>query len=191
MSTKYFVWKYPVKDIKNPEWVEVTGAEFYRIVKQENAKPEKTRFFKLIDDGADQDMDISVFETTKADFIRWNKEYCKKYRKRKMQAAHKRVFVSMDIFVGDDEDFTYHDIIPDESVSVEEKSEHELLLDKLLAIVETLTEEERHLLDLLYFGNKAALSERAICRENNLKRSTFKSQIAKIYEKIQKSFDQN
>ena len=190
MTAKYFVWKYPVRDIQNPEWVELTGAEFYQLVKMENAKPHRTRFFMIVDDGIDEGMDPYVLETTQERFKEWNKEFCAKNRKRKTQNKYKKNIVSMDMIISEDSELTYHDIIADEDVSVEDRVELEMLIEDLHNVVSLLSEEEKHILDLLYFDNEDGLSERTIAEKNGMSKSSLNRQKQEILKKLRKSLGQ-
>lgn len=190
MTAKYLAWKYPVRDVRNPEWVELTGAEFYQIVKEENKKPEKTRFFMIVDDGIDQGMEPYVLETTKEKFKEWNKEYCAKNRRRRIQNKYKRILVSMDMNINEDSELTYYDVIADEDVSVAERVELAMLIEELRTAISFLSEEEKHILDLLYFDNEDELSERAIAEENGMSKSSLNREKQKILKKLRESLGQ-
>ena len=187
MATKYFAWKHPVTDGCEIEWVELTGKQFYELTSSEEGK---NRYFKKIDEGADLDMDIYAFETTKAEYDSWHNEREKLRQYHERQAKYASAFVSMDDYVKDDSEFTYHDVVADEVASVEDGVELKLLTEELLLILKTLSEDELKILNMLYLDNDRGLSEREIARVNGIDPGTLRYQRTKILKKIKKCFTQ-
>lgn len=61
MSKKYFIWKDHSCNGVNPEWIELSGSEFYQFIN----KPEnKTRRFEVLDNRICDDADVLTFEVT-------------------------------------------------------------------------------------------------------------------------------
>ena len=187
MATKYFAWKHPVTDGSEPEWVELTGKQFYKITSSEEGK---NRYFKKINDGADDGMDVYVFETTRDDYLAWDRAHKCVERKKKTQKKYKPVFVSMDAYIGPEKEYTYHDIVADEVESIEDRVELEFFIEELRLILKTLSEDELKLVNMLYLDNDRGLSEREIARLNGIDPGTLRYQRTKILKKIKKSFTQ-
>lgn len=167
MATQYYVWKYPVRDVKNPDWVELSGSEFFLLV---NSEAGKGRYFRKIDEDADMGMDIIVLETTEEEYVKWHNQHEKDRQKKERLARYAPVIVSMDSLVGEDSELTYHDVVADESVDVEETVEKRMLLERLDEIVKILSDDEIEVLNLLFFLNEDNLSERELTEGDDSER---------------------
>lgn len=60
MSNRYFIWKEANCQEINSKWVEISGREFYSLLKE---SPKK-RYFEKIDECVEDGADVLVFETT-------------------------------------------------------------------------------------------------------------------------------
>ena len=71
MVKKFFVWKDPSCNGKDIEWLELTGKEFFSMLKQpENRNRKFIRFGNEIC----ADADIIVLEATQQEYIAWRQE---------------------------------------------------------------------------------------------------------------------
>ena len=186
MIKKYFVWKNPNCNGISPEYIEVSGKKFYEINNDSTHK----RYFKQIDDGIEFGMEVYVMETTYADYLKWHKEQEKKRRKKKEQDEYQPKFVALHEFVGDSE-LTYDEVIADENVNVEEEVIKNMDIQLLYKVINSLTDDEKKIIELIKFSLKKGISERELCKTFGLQRTTFQSKKYKIFKKIEKSFGQN
>lgn len=81
---------------------------------------------------------------------------------------------------------TFHDIIPDEDVDVEEEVMRKIIIADLYKALSGLSEEEQDFINLLYFSNDEDLSEREIARRNNIDQGTLRYRKKKIFMKLKK-----
>jgi DNA-directed RNA polymerase sigma subunit (sigma70/sigma32) len=90
----------------------------------------------------------------------------------------------MDSLVSEDSEFTYHDVIPDESVDVEKTVIHKMLLERLRDILKELSAEEMDTLNLLFFFNEDDVSERGLTEGDDSERMKLRRKKDKIFKKI-------
>ena len=75
MANKYFVWKNVPQESQNIEWLEMSGKEFYQLLKSPAARG---RYFI--------DMDDFIMEVPKAEHDKWHREKERlNYREKKLQ----------------------------------------------------------------------------------------------------------
>lgn len=185
MASKYFIWKTPECNGINPEWIEITGPQFFSLEKSKSIK----RYFKRIDDGAEDGSDVLILETTYEEYKDWHKKQESKRRKKKRQQPYKPQFISLDDLVSDSE-FTYSEVIPDTSVNVEDDVLTNIENAMLREIIASLSDEEKQVLKIVKQAIEKKISERQICREMGLDREKFRYKREKIFKKIRKSFPQ-
>lgn len=205
MSNKFFVWKKPICDGIDPEWIEITGKEFYMLI--DNPENAQRRFIKEYFDPENKQLGFFVLESTKENFNKH--EATRKKRERSedvLNANMKRhrlsekvrvdeyqlnsipTVVSFDAPVTEDEELSYHDIVPDVGDN-EEKIVEKLLIDDIYQQTRGYSESERQLLDEQYFNNTANKSEREIAKMLNIPTSTYNRKKEKIIKKLQKKRD--
>ena len=68
MSNRYFIWKEANCQEINSKWVEISGREFYSLLKE---SPKK-RYFEKIDECVENGADVLVFETTYERYKKWH-----------------------------------------------------------------------------------------------------------------------
>jgi hypothetical protein len=69
-ATTYLVWKNPNCNGNNPEWMQISGREFYALV---NTSAGKKRHFIKLRKASENDVDI-VLEATATEYVNWRKE---------------------------------------------------------------------------------------------------------------------
>ena len=185
MANKYFIWKNPECNGINPEWIEITGTQFFSLEKNKSIK----RYFKRIDDGVEDGADVLILETTYEEYKDWHKKQESKRRKKKRQEQYKPQFISLDDLISDSE-FTYCEVIPDVSVNVEDDVFADIESSMLQAIIKTLNDDEKEVLMIVKKSIEENISERKICEKLGVEQSTFWSRKNKIFKKIKKSFGQ-
>lgn len=185
MAKKYLVWKDRNCNGINPEWIEMTGEEFYAFIsKEENKK----RRFIVLNNRICEDADVIIMEANEAEFLRFQKEYDHaKY----LHRFEKQVsFVSLSEPLCEGEELCYEDILADESVDVENNI---IRIEKLRFLREfflQLTDEERGFLYFLYIQNKN-MSECEIAKIYHLSRKGINRKKQKIRKKFQNYVSKN
>ena len=186
MASKYFIWKNPNCKGTIPDWIEISGTQFFALGK---GKPQK-RYFKRIDDGVEDGADVLILETTYEEYKDWHKKQESKRRKKKSQERYKPQFISLDELTSDSE-FTYSEVIPDTSVNVEDEVLTNIENAMLREIIASLSDEEKQIVKIVKQAIEKKISERQICREMGIDREEFRYKREKIFKKIQKNFPQN
>ena len=186
MASKYFIWKNPNCKGTNPDWIEISGTQFFALGK---GKPQK-RYFKRIDDGVEDGADVLILETTYEEYKDWHKKQESKRRKKKSQERYKPQFISLDELTSDSE-FAYSEVIPDASVNVEDEVLTNIENAMLREIIASLSDEEKQIFKIVKQAIEKKISERQICREMGIDREEFRYKREKIFKKIQKNFPQN
>lgn len=70
MANKYYIWKDQNCNGTNPDWIEISGTQFYALG---NDKTQK-RYFKRIADGVEDGADVLIMETTYEEYKDWHKK---------------------------------------------------------------------------------------------------------------------
>ena len=91
--------------------------------------------------------------------------------------------VSFDEPLDENEETTYHDIVPDIDLGYIE-AEKAMLIKRVMQIIRTLTMEEQKLIDNLFFNNPNNLSDNEIARQMNIPTTTFNRKKLNILKKI-------
>ena len=186
MANKYYIWKDPDCKGTNPNWIEISGTQFYALGKDKTQK----RYFKRIDDGVEDGADVLIMETTYEEYKDWHKKQESKRRKKKSQEKYKPQFISLDELTPDSE-FTYSEVIPDTSVNVEDEVLTNIENAMLREIIASWSDEEKQIFKIVKQAIEKNISERQICRKMGIDREEFRYKREKIFKKIRKSFPQN
>lgn len=183
MAKKYYAWKNADCNGNNPEWVEMTGNEFYEFKR----KPEnrKRLFIELgKDEGLD---DVLVLESTKTEYDKWNNQHNKSVHQRK--AKTERGFIEVSLYSETKNDLTFEDMIPSDE-NVEEQVCLLIRLEELKKAMSKLTLDERKFVELMYGGSEI-LTERQMSDLLNISKSHINRTKNNIFKKIKKSMGQN
>lgn len=180
----FFRWADPACQGVNPVWIQITGVEFYRFMQAEG----KHRYFMQINDGEDDGMTVYVMETTRQGYLKWHCENQRKYDQRKKKIEKGIIFHSLDDEINN-EPFLFfcRSLIDDASdpiADIEDKEDIRILQKA----IDTLPEEDRELLRLLFLENDLGLSDQQVGEILGLKQTTFSSRKRKIFEKIRNFF---
>ena len=181
MAKKFLVWK----DINcrgvNPEWLFLTGEEFYEFIQKEENKDR--HFIKL--PSTDKETDEIIIESTEKQYKDWRKEYD---RSLYTQERNKNVeVVSVNMFCDKDNADLYEKMKTDDE-SIEDVVEKSILIGKLREALKTLTEEERKIIEYYYFTEGA--TERSVAAQLGIHYMTLHSKKTKILEKLKNFFVQ-
>ncbi len=181
---RYLVWKDG--KFNGPEdefWTELSGKEFYKLVKGPSGKG---RYFIHFFDFEDPEAGDWYYEATRENYDRWHAFQQARYRKLMEKLANPIEFVSLEFIVGYDDNgdpVTLADTIPDEVPDT--------IYGEVDDILETLTPEERALINLLFLDNYENKSERQIAREIGVNQKVINRQKARIIKKIRGKVSQN
>ncbi len=146
MSKRYLIWKHKITKGENPEWLELSGVDFFRFF---NSPESEGRYFILLDNDICPDADVLYLEATEEQFKDWLKEhdhhqYLKKYKPKKNA-------VSLDAPSEDDETLSLHDLVADLSVNVEAEVMSSVMLGLLPIAINSLNELLHEAIMLKYF----------------------------------------
>lgn len=135
MANRYFVWKNPTQGSQNIEWLEMSGKEFYQLLKSPAARG---RYFI--------DMDDFIMEVPKAEHDKWHREKERlNYREKKLQEKGFSVISLYSDAIS--ENGSGEDVIPDDMVYVEEES---LLIAAVKDLYSALKKIDRDSCQLIY-----------------------------------------
>lgn len=181
MAKQYFVWKDPNCNGINPEWVQLSGREFYMFA---NAKENRGRYFVTLDDGGCEEANILVLEATNAVYKNWHTENKAATRLRKKNAPYEGLTISLDELNPSYEDMTYHETIAMDQPEVADIVIHGCNLNQLHHFLASLSDEEMELINALYLKNQENRSERAIAKEMGIAHMTLVNRRKKIFKKF-------
>ncbi len=185
---RYFVWKDANCNGINPEWLEIGGKEFYELVnKPENAK---RKFIPWYDEDGEI-KDTFLYEATEEAYRDWDKQRKHEARLKKHYYDERMLFVDWDevVYYDDVDPITRADMIPDPDAHVG-PTDDELFVSDLYKALETLNEEERKLVDLLFLNNDGR-SEVKIARELGIPQQTLNYRKNVILKKLRAWFGRN
>ena len=181
---RYLIWKDGTfKGTEDKFWTELSGKEFYALVKSPAGKG---RYFIHSFDWEDPEAGDWYFEATKESFDKWHVFQQARYRKLMEKLQNPIEFVSLDqvLYYDDNGDpITLADTIPEEVPDE--------IYGEIDEILEMLKPEERALINLLFLDNFEGKSERQIARELGIADMTINCRKKKILQKIRDAFVQN
>lgn len=175
MAKQFLVWKDRNCNGVNPEWLSLTGEEFYEFIRKEENK--NRRFIKMppIDKGEDE----IIIEANEVEYMKWLKEY---KRSLYLYETKKNVeVVSVNVFTDEDNADLYEKIASDEK-SVEEVVEKSILVGKLHKALEQFSEEEKEIIRLYYFTDDA--TERSVAAQLGVSQPALHKKIKKNMKKL-------
>jgi len=156
MKATYFVWKDPSCNGVNPDWREITGSDFYNLVRSLEGKG---RFFVKIGAVNEDEGDASiVMESTKTEYVKWRKEKDHSDYLREQQRLSGYQVVSYNAM--DTEYLSGEELLEDASIDIQAdyiKSVERKTLKQALSL---LTEDEYRLVDYFYLsGSKGTVRQ--------------------------------
>ena len=180
MARKYFVWKDPACGGVNKVWMELSGKEFYAMMKlPEN----KRRHFIRMGNDICPEADIIFIEATKQEYADWRRDQnASIYRARQRKGVST---LSLDCQVRDADVDTLHETVGDEQVDVERAALSHIAHEQLDHALETLADDEIQLLTELYVRSRSVSD---IAREQNVHRSTITRRVSAVLCRLQNFF---
>lgn len=182
MGTKYLIWKDKDCQGVNPEWLFLSGKDFFDFIKSEQSNG---RYF-IKQPALDDEDDNIVIEGTKEQYIKAETE--RKHHKYLVQQSTKYETVSVYTFE-DEDNVSLYDKQPSNDISIEEIIETILMTERLQDILRFLSPEENRLLKLYYFSDNT--TERSIADIMGVSQPTLNYKKDCVLAKIKKFFYQN
>lgn len=183
MSNRYFIWKEANCQEINSKWVEISGREFYSLLKE---SPKK-RYFEKIDECVEDGADVLVFETTYERYKKWHREHERKCRSKRLELKYKNSIIFLnDYFVSSEG--SLNDFIADIDENVEDKALENIECFILQDAIKNLSDEEKLVLNIVKKAMEENKSERGICKELGIDMEKFRYQREKVFKKIKKYF---
>ena len=181
---RYLIWKDGTfKGTEDKFWTELSGKEFYALVKSPAGKG---RYFIHSFDWEDPEAGDWYFEATKESFDKWHVFQQARYRKLMEKLQNPIEFVSLDqvLYYDDNGDpVTLADTIPEEVPDA--------IYGEIDKILETLESDERALINLLFLDNFENKSEVKIAEELGVLHQTLNYRKRTILKKIREAFCRN
>lgn len=187
MANKYFVWKDANCNGVNPEWIEMDGRTFYKFTKDPINR--ERRVIRLGNEVC-KEADVIFIEATYEQYLDWDREHVKSYRTRQDEIENPYKKVSLDDKASELHELTFNEVIADDSVNVEQEIVDKLHCEYVRKVVRDLPLEERHIIEVMYFGPEQ-LSERSAASFLCIPQKTLNNKKTKIFEKIKKILAQN
>lgn len=186
MSKKYYlIWKDVNCNGVNPEWVFMTGKDFYKFIKN----PEnKNRYFMTLDDRVCKDADIITMECTRESYKEWRIQ--KNHEDYLDRFENEREFISINSYIPDSETMTYEEVIADESVDIEDDLMRVVKNQLLKEFFEKLSEKEKNLINILFIENDGK-NEFEIAKEKGIAQQTLNNRKLALRKKLKNFLGKN
>lgn len=144
MSNRYFIWEEAKCQEINSKWVEISGREFYSLLKE---SPKK-RYFEKVDECVEDGADVLVFETTYERYKKWHREHERKCRSKRLELKYKNSIIFLnDYFVSSEG--SLNNFIADIDENVEDKALENIECFVLQDAIKNLNDEEKLVLDIV------------------------------------------
>ena len=178
---RYLIWKNGTfKGTEDKFWTELSGKEFYALVKSPAGKG---RYFIHSFDWEDPEAGDWYFEATKESFDKWHVFQQARYRKLMEKLQNPIEFVSLDqvLYYDDNGDpVTLADTIPEELPDA--------IYGEIDDILERLKPEEKALIYLYYLDNFENKSQLRISEELGIPQQTFSYRLNNTLKKMRSMF---
>lgn len=175
MRKTYFAWANP----QRTAWIEMTGEEFYQFINREENKHRK--FIPADDELEESENAYNYIEVTIEEYREWDRK-----RKKRARDAEKKPLeiVSLEMVISVDSQgvaLTLEDILSD---THEDNNHAKELLMKLPLALRELSEEERAIIQIAFWGDKT-MKETEMGAILGMPQSTFNFRKKKILKKLQ------
>ncbi len=173
----YLVKKDPTCKKADIEWLQLSGREFYAFTRSPQGKD---RFFITLKDDIDYECDEIHIEATYDEYREWQSEYDAHRYLRRIQKDYQTL--SLDVVVGDEGE-TLHEMVRDDSTSVEDLIVEADLRSRMNLALQKLSTEERFVIDTYYFSRKKN-TDSAIARTMGISHQALNKKRRVILKKI-------
>lgn len=188
MTKQFFIWKDPACNGINPEWIQLSGREYYRFVK--DPANQQRRFIVLGDDG-DMEAGTIVLEATPEAHRIWRNEKRATAKRLKLDPLYIEDMISLDAPVPGHEEVLYHEVIASTQEDILTLALFHLDIYRLCNFLSSLSEEETMLVRVLYFDNDEGVSEREIARRLNIPQKSLNNRKLRLLKKAKDFLAQN
>lgn len=182
MTTKFLVWADKNCNGNNIQWKQISGFEFFRLIKEPK---NKARFFIKLP-AEDYDDDEIYIESTESQYKEWKKEADHKRYLREQNEKFKTVS-QYSYSSEEDEDIDIIENVSDGGQCVAEFVEDMILSCQLHQALNSLSEREFKIISLFSEGK----TMRCIATELGMSKGAVQYQITIILEKLKKFLVQN
>ena len=184
MKTIYLVWKNPVGGGINPDWLQLSGKEFLALVRSSEGK--NRHFIKLANPDHETFDSQIIIEATKEAYADWKKEknHTDYLQKHSVGWATISYHAMGSASSDDGQESVGEELLADRDSDFEDDAINAYQLEVAL---ETLSEEERHLIEHFYFGDKPGTS-RSYAEEMGISKTTANRRHEAAFTKLKKFF---
>ena len=174
----FLVWKDKDCNGIDPEWIEMTGKEFYRFT----SRPENAgRRFIVLDDRFNEGADIITIEANEEEYQKWKKEYDHQRYLDKLELE--RETVSLYDAISMHEDLSYEEVIADEDINVEETIIQQVTNNSFRIVLSQLDKQEQKMVEFLFVTNRS-LTESQMSAKYGIPQTTLNSKKLAIRRKL-------
>ena len=182
---RYFIWKDENSGGINPEWLEISGEEFYRLT----AENKNLRFIHDYNED-DPDDNEFYFQVTPEIYREWDRD--RKHHERQQAYLHSHYeVISFDALIDPDDSagLTWADIIPDTSDidaehEQEDKERKAELISKMMEEINKLPEEDKKLIYALFLNPDGNMTETEYAESIGIAQQNVNKRKLKIFKKI-------
>ena len=181
MAKRYFMWRNPMCEGRNPEWQEVSGNEFYRLIR----KPENRgrRFIRLGNNLCPED-DVIYIEATPAEYADWHRSATSEAYRSKLLRESGYAFVSI-YESADNGKEKILDALKDPKADVESEALSNIERAQLAVALMALDKDDLALLSEIYLNGKTMAE---VARKEGVNRSSIKRRVDSIIKSLRKHF---
>ena len=182
MKTTYLIWKHPKCNGVSPHWLEITGQEFFALMKS----PESTGryFIRLNSTDLNGEDGAFVLEATHEQYIAWKKEHNHTDYLQRIASGVVEISYHALFDVGEVDEM----LLIDTSCDIEEAYIQSQEATMLYAVLEQMEEDERAMLEYLYLADERG-TERGYASLEGISNATVHRRKITILEKIKKFFE--
>lgn len=180
MAKKYYIWTDPTCNGVNIAWKELSGKEFFTMVKRPENKGR--RFIRLGNDIC-PDADIIILEATEAEYIAWKREKnAGDYLRRQSKDTS---ITSLDVPPQESELSSLYEAVADRRIDVERAALSHLAHENLREALNSLKAEEVKFLYEIYVQGKSAVQ---MARERGVSQPAVTQKRDRLIKRLQKYF---
>lgn len=180
MTKKYYIWKDPACGGVNVAWRELTGREFYVLVRQPENRGR--RFIRLGNDVCPE-ADIIVLEATPEEYTAWKREqnaqdYLSRLRRESLTA-------SLDLPPQESELDSLYEAVADKQIDVERAALSHLAHETLEQALRSLSVEDAQFLAEIYIQGKSTVQ---MAKERGVSQPAIVQKRDRLIKRLQKFF---
>lgn len=193
MANRFYVWKdrNKTEEGREPEWKELTQAEFRKLVEDDKNKPEDERHWFYRVSSVEEGDDYYFLECTKEQYFESNREAQKRYRERKKaeEDGCPLTIYSLDWNGCDPDSKTgeYYDTVPSEETSVEEQVENNITLKLLYDAINNLSDGKREFISVWLKGKRMGATDSDIMKNMGISRRTYRNRMESALKELREN----